>query len=130
MTSLNWKNIALGAVVVAGVAALSFYSAKKLDRLKREREAHGVFVAGTVLAESTNLKGALVVDYAYSFGGRVYRNSIATDRWVDGGAGARGRRFYVRVDLGDAANSELLIDHPVADRIGAAPDSGWVRMPQ
>ena len=129
LTHLNWKNIALGAVIVAGAVALSFYSNKKLDRLKRERDAHGVFVVGTALGESNDLKGALLVDYAYTFSGRVYRNSMATDRWLDGGHGAQRRRFYVRVAVGDPGNSELLLDHPIPDSIVRSPDSGWVRMP-
>lgn|GEM_PF-6483534 len=122
------KNIALGAVIVAGAVALSFYSNNKLHRLKRERDAHGVFVVGTVLAESNDLKGALLLDYTYSFAGRAYTNSMATDRWLDGGAGAR-RRFYVRLAVGEPANSELLLDHPVPDSVVISPDSGWARMP-
>jgi hypothetical protein len=125
---LNWKNIALGALIVAGALALSFYSSKKLDRLKREREAHGVFVVGTALAESNNLKGAWLVDYTYMFLGRRYTNSITTDRWLDLKAGAR-QRFYVRLAVGDPINAELLVERPVPDSVGASPDSGWARMP-
>ena len=129
MPRLNWKNIALGAVIVAGALALSFYSNKKLDRLRREREAHGVFVVGTALAESNNLKGALLVDFTYSFAGRVYSNSMATDRWLDAGRDVRRRRFYVRLSLLDPGNAELLFDHPVPDSVVGSPDSGWARMP-
>ena len=129
LSHLSWKNIALGAVIVAGAVALSFYSNKKLDRLKRERDARGVFVVGTALGESNNLKGAFLVDYTYSFAGRMYTNSMATDRWLEGMAGVRRRRFYVRVALLDPANAELLFDHPVPDSIVRSPDSGWVRMP-
>jgi hypothetical protein len=130
LTHLNWKNIALGFLIVAGAVALSFYSSKKLDRLKRERDAHGVFVVGTALGESNNLKGAWLVEYSYSFAGRIYSNSIATDRWLEGVVGARRRRrFYVRVAVGDPGNSELLLDRPVPDSVGGSPDGGWVRMP-
>ena len=66
-----WKNIFIGVMIIAGAAALSFYTNKKLDRLKHERDVHGVFVVGTAVMEANNLKGALVVDYTYSFAGRV-----------------------------------------------------------
>jgi hypothetical protein len=129
LTHLNWRNIALGFLIVAGAVALSVYSNKKFNRLKRERDAHGVFVVGTALAESNNLKGTLLVDYTYSFAGRVYTNSMATDRWLDIGAGVHRRRFYVRVAFLDPANSELLFDHPVPDSVVRSPDNGWARMP-
>lgn len=128
LTPFIWKNIALGAVFVAGAVALSFYSSKKLDRQKHERDVHGAFVIGTVLGETNNLRGSLLVDYAYTFAGKVYSGSIVTDKWLDGGPGAR-RRFYVRVALGDPGNAELLFEHPVPDRVVRAPDSGWALMP-
>jgi hypothetical protein len=130
LAPVYWKNAFPGVVITAVAMALSFYSSKKLDRLKRERDSNGVFVVGTALTESNNLKGVLIVDYNYSFAGRVYTNSIPTDKWLNLGAGARLRRFYVRLALADPANAELLLDRPVPDNIVRSPDSGWVRMPQ
>lgn len=129
LTPLFWKNAFLGVMITAGAVVLSFYSIKKMDRLKHEREANGVFVVGTALAESNNLKGALVVDYSYVFAGKVYTNSTATDKWLNEKSDGRRSRFYVRLAVADPGNAELLFDRPVPDSVVRSPDRGWIRVP-
>jgi len=124
-----WERILFGIVVIAGIFALSFYSNKKLDRLKRERDAHGVFVIGTAIGEENDLKGTLVVEFSYSFAGATHIGSMATDRWLNVKPDAPRRNYYVRVAVADPGNAEILLDHPVPDGVVRSPDSGWVRIP-
>ena len=100
-----------------------------MDRLKRERDARGAYVIGTAVAEDNDLKGTLILDYTYSFGGKQYSNSMTTDKWLNDKSAARLRRFYVRVASADPANAELLLDRPVPEGVSASPDSGWKRLP-
>ena len=129
LTQLYWKNAFWGFLITSGALALPFFSYKKMDRLKREREARGAFVIGTAVAEDNDLKGTLIVDYTYSFAGKQYSNSMPTDKWLNEKPAARPRRFYVRVASSDPGNAELLLDQPVPEAVGECPDSGWMKLP-
>jgi hypothetical protein len=121
------EGIGLGIVVLGGVIALSFYSNKKLDRLKQERDSQGVFVIGTATSEDNNLKGTWVVEYSYAFKGKKYSNSIATDTWIKLNEGRR--RYYARIAVAHPDNAELFLDRPVPDSVAGSPDGGWDVMP-
>lgn len=130
LNQLYWKNAFWGFMITTAAVALPFYSYKKMDRLKREREARGAFVIGTAVAEDNDLKGTLIVDYTYTFGRRLYSNSMPTDQWLnERPATSRPRRFYVRVATSDPGNAELLLDRPVPDGLSRCPDSGWNHLP-
>jgi hypothetical protein len=125
--SIDTEKLISTLVVIAIFVVVVIFNEARLRRKALELKNFPRYTIGITL-QSRKTRSGRYVDYKYYVHGSRYIGIDPYPFAVDS-INVSGGRYFVKYSARNPGNAKMLFDHPVADSIADAPDSGWTSPP-